>query len=360
MDVKNKYAVIMAGGVGSRFWPVSKRTYPKQFHDMLGTGKSLLQQTFFRLSKIIPNDHIFILTNTDYVGLVTEQLPEISGEQIIAEPAMKNTAPCILLSALKINKENPKASMIVAPSDHWIEDEVAFAKDVNKAFEASSHKDMLMTLGITPTFPNTGYGYIKYEKDSEMDIKPVENFTEKPNYASAQSFLKEGNYLWNAGIFIWNTSFIIDQFQNHLPDMFDLFKQGWAKLNTKNEETFLKDNYSKSEYISIDYGILEKAKHVGVIEATFDWSDLGTWGSLHDELEKDAYDNVSINARSEFMESSNNILRTTKDKIAIIKGLNDYIILENEDTLVILPKKDEQDRKSIRNLVMDKFGENFG
>ncbi|AFU69277.1 mannose-1-phosphate guanylyltransferase [Psychroflexus torquis ATCC 700755] len=360
MDEKDKYAVIMAGGVGSRFWPVSRTAYPKQFQDMLGTGKSLLQQTFLRLNKIVPQDHIFILTNTDYVGLVTEQLPEVSGQQIIAEPAMRNTAPCILLSALKINKENPKASMIVAPSDHWIEDEEAFAKDVNKAFEACFHKDLLVTLGITPTFPNTGYGYIKYDKHNKDTIKSVEKFTEKPDYASAQSFLKEGNYLWNAGIFIWKTSFIIDQFQNHLPDMFDLFKQGWGKLNTTDEEAFLKDNYPNSESISIDYGILEKAKQVGVIEATFDWSDLGTWGSLHDQLDKDENDNVSINARSEFIESSNNILRTTKGKIAIIKGLNDYIVLENEDLLVILPKKDEQDIKTIRNLVMGKFGENLG
>lgn len=358
--MKDNYAVIMAGGVGSRFWPVSKTSYPKQFHDMLGTGKSLLQQTFIRLSKIVPSDQILILTNSEYVDLVNQQLPEINKDQVIAEPAMRNTAPCILLSALKINKENPKARMIVAPSDHWIEDEDAFARDVHKAFEACAKKDMLVTLGIKPTFPNTGYGYIKYEKEKSSDVNVVETFTEKPDYPTAKSFLKSGNYLWNAGIFIWKSSFIIDQFQDFLPEMFSVFESSWSKLNTKEEASFLKEYYPKFENISIDYGILEKAKQVGVIEASFDWSDLGTWGSLHNQLPKDENENVIVNARYILMDTSNTILRTTKDKIAVIKGLDDYIIIENEDSLVILPKKDEQEIKTIRNLVMEKFGVNHG
>lgn len=360
MNKKDNYAVIMAGGVGSRFWPVSKTSFPKQFHDMLGTGKTLLQQTFTRLAKIVPEDQILILTNSDYVDLVNQQLPDIKSDRIIAEPAMRNTAPCILLSALKINKENPKARMIVAPSDHWIEDEDAFARDVNLAFEASTQKDLLMTLGITPTFPNTGYGYIKYEKEDFGNVKIVETFTEKPDYPTAQSFLKEGNYLWNAGIFIWKTSFIIVQYQEFLPDMFSVFEKSWSKLNTNKEESFLADYYPQFENISIDYGILEKAKQVGVIEASFDWSDLGTWGSLHNELPKDENNNVSVNAQSVFIDTTNTILRTSEDKIAIIKGLNDYIVVENKDSLVILPKKDEQEIKTIRNLVMEKFGKNHG
>ena len=360
MTNKDKYAVIMAGGVGSRFWPVSRTSYPKQFHDMLGTGRSLLQQTFLRLSHIVPSENIRILTNSLYVDLVKQQLSGISDQQIIAEPAMRNTAPCILLSALKINKENPKSSMIVAPSDHWIEDEKAFAKDVELAFETIQDDDTLMTLGITPTFPNTGYGYVEYQKNSNSNTKQVSQFTEKPDYETAKSFLNQGNFLWNAGIFIWKTSYIIDQFQTYLPEMFGLFEKFWSALNTNREERFLEENYPKAENISIDYGILEKTSRVGVIEATFDWSDLGTWGSLYDHLSKDENANVTINAKSELIESTNNMIRTSKDKITIIKGLNDYIILENEDSLVILPKKDEQDIKSIRKMVMDKFGENHG
>ena len=357
--MKDNYAVIMAGGVGSRFWPISRSSYPKQFHDMLGTGKSLLQQTFIRLSKIVPAEQILILTHLDYVGLVNQQLPEVRPDRIIAEPVMKNTAPCLLLSALKINKENPKARMIVAPSDHWIEDEEAFAKDVQKAFEACSENDVLMTLGIQPTFPNTGYGYIKYRKYDEAFPKRVENFTEKPDYSLAKSFLEAGNYLWNAGIFIWKTAFIIDQFQYFLPDMFSVFENSWSKLNTPEEQVFINENYPKLEEISIDYGILEKSKQVGVIKASFDWSDLGTWGSLHTHLPKDESGNVSVNAQSILEDTSNTILRTSKDKIAYIKGLKDYIVVENEDSLVILPKKDGQEIKSIRQLVMDKFGDQY-
>lgn len=360
MNNKDNYAVIMAGGVGSRFWPVSRTSYPKQFHDMLGTGKSLLQHTFMRLSRIVPTDQILILTNSDYIDLVSSQLPTVKSERIIAEPAMKNTAPCILLAALKINKENPKARMIVAPSDHWIEDEEAFAKDVNIAFETCAEQDILMTLGIKPAFPNTGYGYIKYKKEESGEVKQVEAFTEKPDYATAQNFLKEGNYLWNAGIFIWKSSFIIDQFQSFLPNMFSTFETNWSKLNTQKEEAFLEEYYPQFQEISIDYGILEKAEHVCVIQAGFDWSDLGTWGSLHDHLPKDEDENVSLNAKSILMDTSNTILRTSKDKIAVIKGLKDYIVIENENALVILPKEEEQELKTIRKLVMDKFGDNHG
>lgn len=360
MKSENNFAVIMAGGVGSRFWPVSKTSYPKQFHDMLGTGKSLLQQTFSRLSKIVPSDQILILTNSEYVDLVNEQLPNIEIDQVIAEPAMRNTAPCILLSALKINKKNSKARMIVAPSDHWIEDEEAFTKDVLKAFEACSKNDMLMTLGVKPTFPNTGYGYIRYDENASGEVKTVDTFTEKPDYKKAKSFLESGNYLWNAGIFIWETDYIIDQYHKYLPDMYSVFDEHKSQLNTEEEASFLSEFYPNFENISIDYGILEKAKKVGVIEANFDWNDLGTWGALHDQLPKDANDNVSINAKSILIDTKNTILRTSKDKIAVVKGLEDYIVVEDKDSLVILPKNDEQAIKSIRNMVMKKFGKHYG
>ncbi len=358
MSKKDNYAVIMAGGVGTRFWPVSKTSYPKQFHDMLGTGRSLIQHTFERLSKIIDKSQILILTNSDYIPLVKQQLPDVHPDRIVAEPAMRNTAPCILLSALKINKENPKARIIVAPSDHWIEDETAFAKDVQLAFEACSQRDLLMTMGIKPTFPNTGYGYIKFKKEDSTNIKMIETFIEKPEYEAAKSFYKDENYLWNSGIFIWKSSFIIDQFQEFLPQMFLTFEKNWSKLNTNEEQSFLDEFYPQLDSISVDYGILEKTKLVGVIEANFDWSDLGTWGSLDDYLPKDENDNIRINAQSIFINSSNNTLRTSKGKIAVIKGLDDFIIVEDEDALVILPKKDEQELKTIRNLVMQKFGKN--
>jgi mannose-1-phosphate guanylyltransferase len=358
--MNDNYAVIMAGGVGSRFWTVSKTSYPKQFHDMLGTGISLLQQTFLRLSKFVPEEQILILTNSEYVDLVYQQLPDIPAHRVIAEPAMRNTAPCILLAALKINKENPDAKMIVAPSDHWIENEEAFKKDVLQAFKVCDSKDILMTLGIKPTFPNTGYGYIRYSKADQSISKSVETFTEKPDYPTAQSFLRSGNYLWNAGIFIWKTSYIIDQFRSFLPKMFSIFNSHESKLNTKDEQAFLEEYYPGVDNISIDYGILEKAVHVGVIEANFDWNDLGTWGALHNQLPKDNNENVSVNARSIFIDTSNTMLRSSKDKIVVLKGLSDYIVVENEESLIILPKKDEQDIKSIRNLVMDKFGKSNG
>lgn len=360
MIENNKYAVIMAGGVGSRFWPVSNKSFPKQFHDMLGTGKSLLQQTYSRLSNIVPERNIFILTNSLYHDLVQSQLPEITTRQIIAEPAMRNTAPCILLSALKIQKENPEASMIVAPSDHWIEDEDQFAAEVKLAFEAGEDNTGLMTLGVQPTFPNTGYGYIKYESEDSAPVKKVLKFTEKPNYQTAKSFLKEGNYLWNAGIFVWKVESIIKAFENYLPKMYLLFKGIYTDLNTENETKVLQQTYPKADNISIDYGILEKAQDVRVIPASFDWSDLGSWGALHEKLDGDAQNNVVVNAKAEFINASNNILRTQKGKIAILEGLNDFIVVEDENILLITPKSSEQNIKDIRQSIMNMYGENFG
>lgn len=357
---KNYYAVIMAGGVGSRFWPMSKKTFPKQFHDLLGTGQTLIQKTYERLAKIIPEQNIFVLTNELYDGLVKEQLPKITDRQIVLEPAMRNTAPCILLSALKIQKENPNALMIVAPSDHWIEDETAFANNVQTAFDACQRNNLLMTLGIQPTFPNTGYGYIEFDKTVNSVIKPVKKFTEKPDYETAKSFLKEGNFLWNAGIFLWQTHSIIAAFKKELPKMHALFSKGENELNTSEEKNFIDSNYDQAENISIDYGIMESAKNVAVLPATFDWNDLGSWGSLYDKLEKDADENVVVNAKAYLEDSTKNIIRTSKDKVVAIKGLTNYIVVENEKVLLIFPKSDEQEIKQIRGKVQDKFGGELG
>ncbi|MEO9662377.1 MAG: mannose-1-phosphate guanylyltransferase, partial [Maribacter dokdonensis] len=256
---KNYYAVLMAGGVGSRFWPISTSDNPKQFHDMLGTGDTLIQKTFQRLNKFVPTENILILTNERYNDLVLEQLPMVKQEQVVLEPAMRNTAPCILYAALKIQKMNEGAVMIVAPSDHWIEDEDAFAKDVTACFEKCETEDVLCTLGIKPSFPNTGFGYIEYNKEDTAPIKKVNQFREKPDYETAKDFLAQGNFLWNAGIFMWSAKTIVNAFQNFQPKQYALFRDGLVCYNTEDEKKFISENYPKAENISIDYAILENS-----------------------------------------------------------------------------------------------------
>ena len=357
---KNYYAILMAGGVGSRFWPVSTQDFPKQFHDMLGTGETLIQKTFSRLSNIIPKENIFILTNERYNDLVFEQLPEVTKRQVVLEPAMRNTAPCILYAALKIQKENENAVMIVAPSDHWIEDENAFTQNVQQAFDFCSDNDALMTLGITPTFPNTGYGYIEFNKNSKEDIKAVNQFREKPDYDTAKDFIAQGNFLWNAGIFMWSVKSVISAFKNNQPELFNLFEQGIDVYNTDFEDDFVRDNYGKSENISVDYAIMEKSKNVFVLPATFDWNDLGTWGSLYDKLDKDADNNAVVNARVLTEDASGNMIRSNKGKVVVIDGLKDYIVVDKNEVLLIFPKEKEQDIKKVLQQVKDKFGETYG
>ncbi len=349
----------MAGGIGSRFWPVSTQEFPKQFHDMLGTGQSLLQHTFSRLQKIIPSENIYILTNEIYLELTLAHLPQISEEQVILEPAMRNTAACILLSALKIQKENPNAQMLVAPSDHWIEDENAFSADVKACFKAAEEDDILLTLGIEPTFPNTGYGYIESSKNTDLEIAKVRQFREKPDYDTARKFLKAGNFLWNAGIFIWSAESIIGAFKEYLPQMSALFLNGTSVLNTSEEKQFVANNYPKAENISIDYGILEKATNVFVKKATFDWNDLGTWGALHERLEKDANENAVINAKTHLANSKNNMIFTASKKLVVLDGIDDYIVVDNEDVLLLFPKKKEQDIKELLKSVSEKFGKDY-
>ncbi len=350
----------MAGGVGSRFWPLSTAKYPKQFHDMLGIGETLLQSTFNRLRNVVPHENILILSNEAYNDIIKEQLPKIKQEQIILEPAMRNTAPCILLAAMKIKKKNPNAVMIVAPSDHFINDEDAFVTDINLAFEAAIKEDILITLGIKPTFPNTGYGYIKYEQEEGKDLQKVEVFTEKPTLRNAKKYLEEGNYVWNAGIFIWKAAFIIDSFDAHLPEMFNLFNEGEKVLNTSKEEKFVAETYPKAQNISIDYAIMEKSDSVFVIPASFKWSDLGTWGSLHEELPKGKNDNTVVNAQLMHQDATGNMIYTHNSKVVVIDGLKDYIIVDDKDVLLIVPKEKEQDIKEIRNKVMEKFDESLG
>ncbi len=357
---KNLYALLMAGGVGSRFWPVSKQSFPKQFHDMLGTGETLLQKTFNRLAKVVPRDQILVLTNVAYNDIVKKQLPEIAQKNIVLESAMRNTAPCILLSALKVQKENPNAAMIVAPSDAWIEDEDAFSKDLELAFAAAQKEATIVTLGIKPSSPNTGYGYIKYDKNDSAFAKAVDRFTEKPNYHQAKEFVESENYLWNAGMFIWNVNTVIASFRSFLPQMYDLLAAGNSVYNLPTEQEFIDREYPKAENISIDFGIMEKHNNVKVIPATFDWNDLGTWGSLYDKKEGNSGENAVINARVLASNTSGNIIRTEGSKVVVIDGLKDYIVVDSEDVLMIVPKTKEQDIKQIREDVKNKFGNNLG
>lgn len=344
---KNYYAILMAGGVGSRFWPVSTTDFPKQFHDMLGSGETLIQKTFSRLSKLIPAENILILTNERYNDLVLQQLPMVKQEQVLLEPAMRNTAPCILYASLKIQKMNPDAVMVVAPSDHWIEDEEAFINNLQQCFDYCQHENALMTLGIQPTFPNTGFGYIEFDKTDTHPIKKVNQFREKPDYETAKSFLESGNFLWNGGIFIWSVKSITDAFSTFQPQMNQLFLDGFEKYNTSTEKDFINQNYAEAENISIDYAILEKAENVYVLPATFDWNDLGTWGSLHEKLGKDNQNNAVLNTTLVSENASNNIIRTQSKKLVIIDGLNDYIVVEHGDVLLIYPKGKEQDIKKV-------------
>lgn len=350
----------MAGGVGSRFWPVSTQDFPKQFHDMLGTGDTLIQKTFKRLANLIPEENIFILTNERYNDLVFEQLPNVTKRQVVLEPAMRNTAPCILYAALKIHKENKDALMIVAPSDHWIEDEQSFSHNIKTAFDYCESHDALMTLGITPSFPNTGYGYIEFDKSSASNIKPVNQFREKPDYETAKMFINQGNFLWNAGIFMWSAKSVIAAFRNNQPALFQLFESGYSSYNTELEDDFIKENYGKAENISVDYALMEKSKNVYVIPATFDWNDLGTWGSLYDKLEKDKNHNAIVNAKTLLEDASGNMIRSKKGKIVVIDGLKDYIVVDKDEVLLIFPKAKEQDIKKVLQNVKANFGESYG
>jgi len=352
----NKYALIMAGGVGSRFWPVSRESFPKQFHDLLGCGESLLQTTFNRLKKIVPVQNIYILTNENYQGLVLDQLDEIGKNQLILEPAMRNTAPCLLLAGLKIYKQNPDAKIIVAPSDHWIDDEDTFVKNVKTAW-SNCDDERLMTMGVPPTFPNTGYGYIEFDNKADSETLEVIRFTEKPDYQNAKKFYKSGNYLWNSGMFLWKATAILKAFKLHVPDMYHLFYSGLDQLNTDKEKTFLAENYPLSDNISIDFAVMENADKIGVVKAEFDWNDLGTWGSLYDQLPKNKQDNVVVHAKVLSEDSSGNIIKSDHDKKVVIDGLKDFIVVDSDDVLMIAPRSKEQSIKQKRKETIEKYGE---
>ena len=346
----------MAGGIGSRFWPISTSETPKQFHDMLGAGVSLIQKTFARLESLVPSENVIIATNGKYKDIVLRQLPSISENQLFLEPAMRNTAPCILATALKVHSQNPDGVMIIAPSDHWIEDEEEFIRNIQTSYDACNEAEILMTLGIKPNSPNTGYGYIQFNEDSS-EIKKVKQFTEKPNLEKAKEFLAQGDYLWNAGIFVWSAKSIIKAFQDHLPEMYALFQEGESTWNTDKEQAFVDANYAKAQNISIDFGIIEKANNVHVLPVEFGWNDLGTWGSLYDKKAESKSENVTIGGEAIYRESEGNIVKTQSHKKVVIQGLSNFIVAEKDGVLLICPKENEQEIKEIAAQTKDQFGE---
>lgn len=353
----------MAGGVGSRFWPVSRTEFPKQFIDFFGVGKTLIQSTYDRFLKICPPENIFIVTNEIYIDIVKEQLPDLKENQILAEPIMRNTAPCISYGSMKIASLNPNATIVVAPSDHTITNPDAFVAAIEQSLKAASENNCLITLGIKPSRPDTGYGYIQYVENTlktDAQFHKVKIFTEKPNIELAKSFIQSGDFLWNAGIFIWSAKSINASFHQHLPDMHEIFLQGRTLYNTENEKQFISDAYQQCTNISIDFAIMEKADNVYVLPAEFGWSDLGTWASIYDIAEHDYVGNAVIPAEKVMMfDSSNCMVNVPKDKLVILQGLHDYIVVESNNTLLICPRSEEQSIKQVVADVKAKFGTKY-
>jgi len=354
----------MAGGIGSRFWPLSRTKMPKQFLDILGTGSSLLQQTHKRFSKIVPRENILIVSNDEYGDIIMKQIPDLTKEQVLLEPLRRNTAPCIAYANYKIRERNPEANIVVAPSDHLILKENEFLKVIEKGFDFVSENDALLTLGIQPSRPETGYGYIQITGDKKSvivneSLRKVKTFTEKPDMKMASVFLESGDFFWNSGIFFWALKSISNAFELHLNEVDNLFKEGMGIYNTDKETEFISTTYAKCKNISIDYGIMEKANNVHVLCADFGWSDLGTWGSLYDMSEKDMNGN-SVQGKSVFLyDSKNCIMNFPKNKLAVIQGLEDYIIVDSDNILLICRKEDEQKIRQYVNDVKLEKGENY-
>lgn len=346
--MNNTYAVIMAGGIGSRFWPMSISSRPKQFLDVLGIGKTLIQLTYERLLNLTTSDHVYVVTNEAYVDLVKEQLPDLTPAQILTEPERKNTAPCITYAASKIYALNKNANLIVAPSDHLILKEHKFTRITKIALQAAEVEDRIITLGIKPTRPDTGYGYIQFFQDGDNiggQVKKVKQFTEKPNRELAEIFLKSGDYYWNSGIFIWRAKTILTAIKKFKPELYDSFCADYTIYNTPGEPEFVNQAFRECEDISIDFAVMEHAKNVNVVLADFDWSDLGTWSSLYDHLDKDMRGNAINNENTFTIDCQNCIIKLPNEKVAIIQGLKDYIIAESDNRLLILNKQDEQNLK---------------
>ena len=340
---KHHYVAIMAGGIGSRFWPKSRTSYPKQFLDILNTGKSLIRWTYERYAAFIPNENIYIVTSDEYVSIVHEQLPELPIENILAEPSRKNTAPCVAYISYKLLQKDPEAALIVAPSDHMILDNEAFRNITNKALDFVTQIKSLVTLGIKPTHPNTGYGYIQHETIPAGDgIYKVKTFTEKPNLELAKTFLSSGDFLWNAGIFVWQVKNVMKAFEKYQPEMYELFDNEKANFNTANENEAINRIYPLCTNVSIDFAIMEKADNVFVIPSSFGWSDLGTWNSAYDNLDKDYLGNAVASENVIVIDATKCMVSAAHDKLVLIQGIDDCIIVDTKDVLMICKKEKEQ------------------
>lgn len=356
----NYYVAIMAGGIGSRFWPKSKASYPKQFLDILGLGRTLIQMTYDRFAKFIPKENIYVVTNADYVDIVKKQLPELENSQILGEPIRKNTAPCIAYITNKVNKVTPNATMVVAPSDHLILNSDAFVETTLKALSFAEKNDALVTLGMVPTRPDTGYGYIQHEESiSNEGVLKVKTFTEKPDLELAKNFIKSGDFLWNAGIFIWNLQSVLKAFKTHQIDIFDAFTEVKDAYNTKSEKAFIKKAFEISPNISIDYAIMEPSDNVYVIPADFGWSDLGTWQSLYERYEKDYLENAVSGNNVMIFDASNNMVMVPNEKLVVVQGLKDYIIVDTGSELLICQREKEQEIKQITAEIKKLKGEQY-
>jgi mannose-1-phosphate guanylyltransferase len=349
----------MGGGIGSRFWPFSRENRPKQFLDFFGTGRSLIQQTFDRFAQIIPAENIYIATNRKYAGLVKHQLPKISGSQILLEPTRRNTAPCIAYASYRIRSANPNANIVVTPADHLILHEQNFLKNIQTGLNFVNKFPSLLTLGVKPNRPETGYGYIQTEEGGNDNIQKVKAFTEKPNCELAKVFYESGEFFWNSGIFIWNVQTILNSFHTHLPDITARFDLGRDKFNTPAEVAFIEEQYPMCPNISIDYGIMEKDDNVYMLMADFGWSDLGTWGSLYDLAGKDEQSNALLKGEALFIGSAGNLVTVPEEKLAVIQGLDDYIIAESDGILLICKKSDEQRIKQFVADVNLMFGDKY-
>ena len=356
---KNNYCVIMCGGIGSRFWPFSKEKKPKQFLDFLGTGRSLLQGTFDRFRKIVPTENIYVVTNETYADITKLQLPELPEHQILCEPMRRNTAPAIALATYRIKAVNPQANMVVAPADHLILKEDIFISDIVKGLDFVEKYPVLLTLGIQPSRPETGYGYIQLSDQKKDGLHKVKTFTEKPILELAHKFVKSGEFVWNSGIFLWNVDSIISAFSAHMPDLTTHFDKGKDLFNTPAEKQFVNDVFPFLLNTSIDYGILENADNVYVNVSKFGWCDLGTWSAFHEVSSQDENNNVSLHCKSLFIDSSDNIVATNDNKLVVVQGLEGYIVAESDNVLLICKRSEEQRIKHFVADVKIRYGHDY-
>lgn len=346
--MSNTYVAIMAGGIGSRFWPQSRTAKPKQFLDILNVGKTLLQLTYERFLNIVPAENIYIVTNDEYEVLVKEQLPNINSEQILLEPVRKNTAPCVAYACDKIYTKNKQAVVVISPSDHLILQEEKFLQVIQQCVQFAAQNEYLITLGIKPTKPATGYGYIQYMDEPSPDgFYRVKTFTEKPTLEIAKTFIQSGDFLWNSGLFIWQAKVIMDAVKKHIPEIAEAIQNGHDHYNTPNEKKFVADAYLQCPNISIDYGVMEKAENVFTIPASFGWSDIGSWDALYDVYEHDYLGNAVSGANVKIYDAANNMVMVPNDKLVVLQGINGYCVIDTDDVLLICEKAREQEIKQI-------------